>query len=175
MFDNTYERPLKELQSSLKLPGLSNRVRDEFCKLAVIEEEERVSRYVGLLIHACLDRRPLESTCSLCLMRARPNILSCGHGLCDVCVRSEAEPKRTCEYTVTCPFCLKYDQLHLKPPTGSVRALVLSRELNLTLILLKRLRDGIFGDIRDYFDLVIGAEKGKRHAQMPRNEANIRP
>ncbi|KAH8678517.1 hypothetical protein BX600DRAFT_493753 [Xylariales sp. PMI_506] len=54
-------------------------------------------------------------------------------------------------------FCWLVKQYSSKPPTANVRVLVLSApEATSTLYFLKKLRDNIFGNLLDYFDLVIG-------------------
>ena len=99
-----------------------------------------------------------HKTCFGCLRTAPEKVFSCGHAICDVCVRIFGQRYKEDKYTFNfpeCPFCGTQDDLmrfQLIPPTAGIRVLGL---------------DG--GGVKGVIPLLILRELEKRTAdfQMP--------
>ena len=110
-----------------------------------------------------------NQTCLPCLRRKPEYVLSCGHSVCDSCVRIFGRPVIGSEYTYelgTCPLCSSgWLTAALKPPTAGVRILSIDgggiRGV-VPLEFLGILQDAVGPDcpIRDLFDLAFGTSSG---------------
>ena len=111
-----------------------------------------------------------NQTCLPCLRRKPEYVLSCGHSVCDTCVRIFGSPVMGSEYTyeiTSCPLCLSgWVTVALKPPTAGVRILSIDgggiRGV-VPLEFLGILQDvvGLDCPIRDLFDLAFGTSSGE--------------
>lgn len=109
-------------------------------------------------------------SCLLCLRRKTENPLSCGHTICNVCVRifGDEMPLVECQYRVgTCLLCrLGTCMVRLKPPSAGERLLALDGGGTRGVILLDILAimQNMLGNevyIQDLFDVAFGTSVGK--------------
>ncbi len=111
-----------------------------------------------------------NQTCLPCLRRKPEHVLSCGHSVCDTCVRIFGCPVLGSEYTYelkSCPLCSSgWLTVALKPPTAGVRILSIDgggiRGV-VPLEFLGILQNVVGPDcpIRDLFDLAFGTSSGE--------------
>ena len=116
---------------------------------------------------------PLKtSQCCLFCIAARPeHVLSCGHSMCDRCVRGFGSAHQTNEHCFEMQYCiLCQDRCHLevrlKPPTAGVRILSVDGGGVRGVIPLETLRilQSLLGNnclVQDFFDLAFGTSAGK--------------
>ena len=113
-----------------------------------------------------------NQTCLPCLQRKPEYVLSCGHSVCETCVRIFGRPVLWLEYTYeleSCPLCSAgWLTVALKPPTAGVRILSIDGGGIRGVVPLEFL--GILQDvvgpncpIRDLFDLAFGTSSGELH------------
>ena len=111
-----------------------------------------------------------NQTCLPCLRRKPEFVLSCGHSVCDTCVRIFGCPVLGSEYTYrleSCPLCSTgWLTAALKPPTAGIRILSIDGGGIRGVVPLEFL--GILQDvigsncpIRDLFDLAFGTSSGE--------------
>lgn len=118
---------------------------------------------------------PLKShkTCLCCLLRTPEKVFSCGHTLCDTCVRSlgetNSEERNTFKFN-ECVLCGRSNHrpaISLAPCTAGIRILSLDGggvKGVITLGILQHLEDSLSElclPIRDVFDFVCGTSAGK--------------
>ncbi|KAI1846266.1 hypothetical protein JX265_014047, partial [Neoarthrinium moseri] len=138
IFDRLFMPPMLQVQDLANIPGLASQVRDAFGSLASQAFTRPSSNHLALL------------------KGSRGNVLPCRHGFCDDCIRSESDDSTGLVFTMACPLCGKVDSLPLKPVTACVRVLVLpGNDVETMLLFLRELQQQLFGDVRDYFDLVV--------------------
>ena len=111
-----------------------------------------------------------NQTCLPCLRRKPEHGLSCGHSVCETCVRMFGRPVLGSEYTYelgSCPLCSSgWLTAALKPPTAGVRILSIDgggiRGV-VPLEFLGILQNAVGPDclVRDLFDLAFGTSSGK--------------
>lgn len=111
-----------------------------------------------------------DEICLFCICRMPENPLTCGHAMCDTCVRSVGVENLTfdCQYQIeSCPLCSQGRlMVGLKPPTAGLRILSLDGggvKGKITIAIISQLQD-ILGDtwrIQDLFDVVYGTSVGK--------------
>lgn len=118
---------------------------------------------------------PLKShrTCLCCLLQAPEKVLSCGHAICDVCVRTFGSTNPEAHNTFAFSHCLlcgqsnQKSEIALVPATAGVRLLSIDgggiRGV-VPLVFLQHLQDS-FNELqvplRDLFDFVSGTSAGK--------------
>lgn len=108
-------------------------------------------------------------TCMWCLRRKPENICTCGHALCDTCVRVFGERLANVEFRYKLEKCLLCAsgtlEITLKPPTAGVRILSIdgggSRGV-VPLEFLRILQDMIGHDcpLQNLFDMAFGTSSG---------------
>lgn len=132
-----------------------------------------------LHLHQMTAMRPYLSkvrsyrTCMSCLCQTPEKVLSCGHAICDTCVRCLGERCKEEKHTfriMKCPFCgIKNEcsPIGLIPPTAGIRVLSLDgggmRGI-IELIFLHRIEevlDEIQIPVLDNFDFACGTSAGK--------------
>lgn len=111
-----------------------------------------------------------NQTCLPCLRRKPEYVLSCGHSVCDTCVRIFGCPVLGSEYTYelkSCPLCSSgWLTVALKPPTAGVRILSIDGGGIRGVVPLEFLGilQNVVGPncpIRDLFDLAFGTSSGE--------------
>lgn len=123
---------------------------------------------------ACLDLDwsllKSNKTCLFCLRRAPENILSCGHAMCDVCVRNVGEETLTIDdqyHIDVCLLCRKGRLVAgLKPLTAGLRVLSVDGggTRGVIAIGILNLLQSILGNvwrIQDSFDVAYGTSVGR--------------
>lgn len=121
-------------------------------------------------LHIPWEKFQSNQTCLPCLRRKPEYVLSCGHSVCDTCVRIFGRPVLGAEYTYkleSCPLCSSgWLTAALKPPTAGVRILSVDgggiRGV-VPLEFLGILQNAVGPDcpIRDLFDLAFGTSSGE--------------
>lgn len=111
-----------------------------------------------------------HNTCLFCLRRKPEHVLTCGHAICDVCVRIYGSmiPGNESKYVISkCILCAKKGSLttRLKPVTAGVRILSIDGGGVRGVVPLEflRLLQGILGAellIQDLFDQAFGTSSG---------------
>jgi hypothetical protein len=130
-------------------------------------------------VHELLFWRVLQSdtTCLFCLMRTPQHLLHCGHALCDVCVKSLAQP---CDgdysYEIrTCFFCSQAAEFkrHVKPATCGIRVLSLDGggvrgviSLENIQLLQATFAQSLDINLLDLFDMVTATSAGKPQSNL---------
>lgn len=112
-------------------------------------------------------------TCWCCLMRMPEKILSCGHALCDTCIRIFGVRTATSQHDFrikSCPLCGSMNAtsiFQLIPPTAGIRMLSIDgggvRGV-IPLTMLKCIEHEVAAlglPLRDFFDLTCGTSSGK--------------
>jgi hypothetical protein len=112
-------------------------------------------------------------TCFCCFLRMPEKVLTCGHALCDLCIRifgtrSRSE-RNTYELTkcVLCGVNYKSCKFYFVPPTAGIRMLSVNGGgvrgvIPLTFLNYLDVALAPFGcAVRDYFDFVCGTSAGK--------------
>ena len=108
--------------------------------------------------------------CLPCLRQKLEYVLSCGHSVCNTCVKIFGRPVMGSEYTykiASCPLCSSgWLTVALKPPTAGVQMLSIDRGRIRKVVPLKFLRIlqnvvGLNCPIRDLFDLAFETSSGK--------------
>ena len=111
-----------------------------------------------------------NQTCLPCLRRKPEYVLSCGHSVCETCVRIFGRPVLGSEYTYELESCLLCSSgwltVALKPPTAGVRILSIDGGGIRGVVPLEFLRilQNVVGPncpIRDLFDLAFGTSSGE--------------
>lgn len=111
-----------------------------------------------------------NQTCLPCLRRKPEYVLSCGHSVCDTCVRIFGHPVSGSEYTYelkSCPLCSSgWLTVALKPPTAGVRILSIDGGgirgvVPLEFLGILQNAVGSMCPIRDLFDLAFGTSSGE--------------
>ena len=153
-------------------------------------ESQLEALYEDLLGRACADAcelhlrqlgelRPYLSkvrthkTCLSCVTRTPEKVLSCGHALCDACVRCFGQRCKDDKYTfaiLMCPLCgIRNDRasVQLEPPTAGIRILSLDgggvRGI-IPLVFLRRIEERLQElemPLSENFDLVCGTSAGE--------------
>ena len=110
-------------------------------------------------------------TCLFCLFRCAEHRLSCGHSICDFCVKSSGHQAPISEYLfhfLYCNLCCAASSLvvKLKPPTAGVRILTIDGGgiygvIPLEFLQLLQQDLGPHIKIQELFDLVFGTSSGK--------------
>ena len=110
-------------------------------------------------------------TCLCCLQEKPENTFTCGHSICNVCVRIYGRPVVEAEYVYMLDQCIYCScgtlQVALKPPTAGARILTIDgggiRGV-VPLEFLAILQDTIGPDcpVQDLFDLAFGTSSGTR-------------
>jgi len=116
-----------------------------------------------------------NSTCLWCLRRKPENTLSCGHAICNVCVRiyGDEMPIMDCQYHIgTCLLCRSGNRtVRLKPFPAGERILAIDGGGTRGVIPLDIMAiiQGMIGSelqIQDFFDIAFGTSVGKLHVQI---------
>ena len=110
-------------------------------------------------------------TCMWCLRRQSENIFTCGHAVCDTCVRVFGERSAYVEYQYKlgkCLLCVSGTlEITLKPPTAGVRILSIDGGGSRGVVPLEFLRilQNMIGHgcpVQDLFDLAFRTSSGTR-------------
>ena len=119
-----------------------------------------------------------NKTCLMCIVNMPEKVFTCGHAICDNCVRIFGQRSPAAKYHykfLQCPICLQPhagDVFQLLPPTAGTRILTLDGGGVRGIIpatLLGRLEDRLSWlgcPLRDHFDLVCGTSSGKTYPLM---------
>ena len=111
-----------------------------------------------------------NQTCLPCLRRKPEYVLSCGHSVCEMCVRIFGRPVLESEYTYELESCLLCSSgwltVALKPPTAGVRILSIDGGgipgvVPLEFLGILQNVVGPICPIRDLFDLAFGTSSGE--------------
>lgn len=157
VFMTMLKKPMDKLGHLCRLPDLSAAVRRHLRDAM----SSRSDQHLATLRTSGIDMTAVQVTCGICLVSPKVNVLRCQHGFCDTCVRENAEQTVTSYWSLSCPICQQQDTVELKPEGSSVRALIMCvNDAMASLRFLKRLRDRLFGNLTDYFDIVVGMGEG---------------
>ena len=115
------------------LLNLDDRLQLDYEQLQAFPGAEPTARHVQRLkdVHQYLRSIKSHRTCLCCLFRAPEKVFSCGHAICDLCVRAFGQ--RNPEYTNSfafpeCMLCGEQNHrlvISLMPPTAGIRLLSL--------------------------------------------------
>ncbi|OAQ69275.2 patatin-like serine hydrolase [Pochonia chlamydosporia 170] len=148
------------LQSDVKALFLQSSKAKYVQQCSMLKNSQAVLSDKAILPHIDL--------CLLCLCRFPSNTLSCGHSICDSCMRMGSKKNESDDNTYTmrdCVLCGHTNSVHtiLKPPSAGTRVLNLHGDIDEAFpmaMYLKDLRRSILGHFEEYFDLVIGSGIG---------------
>jgi hypothetical protein len=116
-----------------------------------------------------------QKTCLYCLVRAPQHVVTCGHAICDVCVKIFGKGVLGEEQKYTLPECILCWRGSLtaliKPPTCGVRILGIDGGgtrgvVPLEFLLLLQQTLGNDCVLTDFFDYTIGTSAGKLHLNI---------
>lgn len=167
-------RAIADLFSATAAVEQCRQVQDHFCAWNAVLADQGTS---AALIHRDnIARNSLKwaflksnLTCFTCLHRRPEHTLSCGHAMCDVCLRIFGQPtSRSYRFVIRkCTLCCSGTlTAGLKPPTAGVRILSIDgggiRGV-VPLAFLELLQQTIGPKLRlqDLFDLALGTSSGK--------------
>ena len=169
VFAGIYSELLKGIQRRRKTPHLVAIVGSIFKELAnnitpgcnpPLSHREALGQ-----LRILYERIRDESLCLSCLAHVPSNTLSCGHLLCDACVRRSQALHDWSFQWPRCTLCQRANDfpITLKPTNAGVRVLRLSGSLQDARAIgsvLKSLRSVLSGSLDQHFDLVIGSGIG---------------
>lgn len=180
IFQKLYKRPC--LDAFSKAYDVDSFIRSQlqyvyehFCRLFTAIEAGGSSSGIHLAASKtrCLGWTVLKNnrTCLYCLARSPEHVLSCGHSVCETCIRIFGKGSIGIEYQfdmADCMFCCQKGTLtaKLKPPSAGIRLLGVdgggARGI-IPLEVIKLLQDSLGPKcpIQDFFDLVIGTSSGE--------------
>lgn len=128
-YDFIVQQPVREKF----LPALENLLRDDFASLLRSNSRD-VVQFHRKRLHDLSDyMRELKThkSCLCCLLRAPEKVFTCGHALCDTCIRSFGHATLEEKNTFLFDSCIIYSRVNekpsfsLMPPTAGVRLLSL--------------------------------------------------
>jgi len=123
-------------------------------------------------IHQYLSPLRSHKTCLCCLLRAPEKVFSCGHTICDTCVRAFGEKNPEERNSFSFPHCIlcgeqnRKADISLTPFTAGVRLLSLDGggvKGVIPLVFLQHLEESLSDfqvPIRDFFDFICGTSAG---------------
>ena len=123
-------------------------------------------------------------TCLYCLGRKPEHVLTCGHSLCETCIRTFGWPHAAIEYRYQIECCLLCQsgslKVTLKPPTAGFRILSVDGGgvrgiVPLEFLVLLQNTIGATCRIQDLFDLAFGTSSGKSFQVHQRNSKSNLP
>lgn len=185
VFDQLYRRPCQAAIDHLIVQqdgrdsffrNLRERLQRDFEQFRSCTEISPTAQHLQRLQNVQSYLLPLKThkTCLSCLLRTPEKVFTCGHALCDTCVRSlgrkESEERNTFTFN-ECVLCGKPNHrpsISLAPCTAGVRILSLDGggvKGVIPLVVLQHLEDSLSDlglTIRDVFDFVCGTSVGKR-------------
>ena len=165
---------LHEQRSTARRQGrlIKDKLVDHFVTMQVSSKTAAAIHQINIANMGCIWMQFRSNDTCLCCIQASPeNHFTCGHSICDVCVRIFGRPVLEAEYVYMldkCVFC-SYGtlQVALKPPTAGARILSVDgggiRGV-VPLEFLASLQETIGPDcpIQDLFDLAFGTSSGMR-------------
>ena len=103
--------------------------------------------------------------CNFCLFNIPIHKFTCGHSICDFCVRlflrgRFCAPERSTKICFLCGM-ENTNAVILKPPDARVRVLLLSGGPDAVVKFLFEVRSCLFGPMSEYLDLVVASQSSK--------------
>jgi hypothetical protein len=157
------------------LYNLSERLELDYEQLEACSGTGPSARHVQRLkdVHQYLKSIKSHRTCLCCLFRAPEKVFSCGHAICDLCVRTFGQRNPECKDNFAFPDCILCGAqnhkpvISLMPLTAGIRLLSLDgggvRGV-IPLVYLEFLQDRLAElqvPLRDVFDFACGTSAGK--------------
>jgi hypothetical protein len=154
--------------------NLSERLQIDHEQLKACAGSGPVARHLRRLndVHEYLGSIRSHKTCLCCLLRAPEKVFSCGHAICDLCIRTFGQTNPEYKDNFAFPDCILCGEqnhkpaISLTPTTAGVRVLSLDgggvRGV-IPLVFLEFLQDSLTElqvSLRDVFDLVCGTSAG---------------
>jgi hypothetical protein len=154
--------------------NLRERLQRDYEQIKVCTDTSVVSQHLQCLLDLQRYLKPLRShkTCLCCLLRAPEKVFSCGHSICDTCVRAFGQRNSEERNSFSFSRCILCDgqnnkaEISLTPFTAGVRLLSLDgggvRGV-IPLVFLQHLEESLSGfqvPFRDFFDFVCGTSAG---------------
>lgn len=183
VFDQIYQRHcltainntiVQEDGRTSLIHNLRERLSHDYKELNACIESGPVTQHLRRLgdLHEYLKPTKSHKTCFCCLLRAPEKVISCGHALCDLCVRTFGQMDPECKDTFIISDCILCGErnhksvISLIPATAGVRLLSLDgggiRGV-IPLVYLQYMQEAITElhiPLRSMFDFVCGTSAG---------------
>ncbi len=168
-------RAIADLSSTTAAVEQCGQVQDQFCAWNSVLTDQGAG--AALIHRENIGRNSLKwallksnLTCLTCLHRRPEHTLSCGHAICDMCLRIFGQPtSRSYRFVIRkCTLCCSGTlTAGLKPPTAGVRILSIDGGgirgvVPLAFLELLQISIGPQLRLQDLFDLAFGTSSGKR-------------
>ncbi|KAI1382565.1 uncharacterized protein F4822DRAFT_150581 [Hypoxylon trugodes] len=132
IYDAIYRKDLEPLFRTPDLNFLGKEIEQTFYDIAILTEEEGKSAFShhldSLKKSSFFGNKFSKASCLICLARQFCTVLTCGHGVCERCVRAIGPVYEPCRFEIPrCPLCqaINTRMVFLRPPTAARRTLIL--------------------------------------------------
>lgn len=156
------------------LLNLSERLQLDYQQLKTCAKTRPTTQHMERLndIQKYLKSIRSHKTCLSCLLRAPEKVFSCGHAICDLCVRTFGQTNPECKDEFSFPNCMLCGEQNHKPVISLIPATAGVRLLSLDgggirgvipLVYLQFLQESLTElqvGLRDLFDFVCGTSAG---------------